>query len=262
MEEPSGSSAPGEGSEAAGLFARFLEFLGKGEPGRAPQHFLREHPELARCLREFLEGLERHGTEPASGPARWISPLTGASPAGDSDLASTLLRRITARGPGPPRYVSEEELAQGGQGKIVRILDEELGRQLAMKVSHEPCTTTSPKGERRIGRFLEEARLTAQLDHPGIVPVHELGLDEGGRVYFTMKLVNGRDLKEIFALVAKGQEGWTRTRALSVLLRVCEGMAYAHAKGVIHRDLKPGNVMVGRFGEVYVMDWGLARVLG
>ncbi len=92
--------------------------------------------------------------------------------------------------------------------------------------------------------------------------MHELGLDSDGRVYFTMKLVKGRDLKAVFDLVFDAKEGWIETRALSVMLKVCEAVAYAHTKGVIHRDLKPANVMVGSFGEVYVMDWGLARVLG
>ena len=116
--------------------------------------------------------------------------------------------------------------------------------------------------ERVLGRFLEEAQITGQLDHPGIVPVHELGLDPAGRVFFTMRLVKGRTLQEIIQLVHDGKEGWTFTRAVHVLLKICEAMAYSHAKRVIHRDLKPANIMVGRFGEVYVMDWGLARVLG
>ena len=111
-------------------------------------------------------------------------------------------------------------------------------------------------GEQR-ARFLEEAQVTGQLDHPGIVPVHELGLDSEGRVYFTMKLVKGEDLRSIFAQVETGEHGWNLTRALGVLLKVCDAMAYGHSKGVIHRDLKPANVMVGKFGEVYVMDWGL-----
>src|SRR5262249_15892429 len=111
-------------------------------------------------------------------------------------------------------------------------------------------------------RFLEEAQVTGQLDHPGIVPVHEIGLDQNGRIYFTMRLVQGRDLRQIVELVHEGKDGWNQTRALGVILKVCEAMAYAHSKGVIHRDLKPANVMVGYFGEVYVMDWGLARVVG
>ena len=138
---------------------------------------------------------------------------------------------------------------------------------LAMKVllgkSTSPASGETPRSDpRSLGRFLEEAQVTGQLDHPGIVPVHELGLDGDGRVYFTMKLVEGHDLKRVLELVAEGQEGWTQTRALGVLSKVCEAMAYAHHKGVVHRDLKPANVMVGRFGEVYVMDWGLAKVLG
>jgi formylglycine-generating enzyme required for sulfatase activity/tRNA A-37 threonylcarbamoyl transferase component Bud32 len=120
----------------------------------------------------------------------------------------------------------------------------------------------SPSKSKSIARFLEEARVTGQLDHPGIVPVHELGIDHNGCIFFTMKLVEGRNLRRIFELASRGEEGWSVTRAVGVLLKVCEAMAYAHSKDVIHRDLKPANVMVGRFGEVYVMDWGVARAGG
>jgi len=163
------------------------------------------------------------------------------------------------------RYRIEGELARGGMGAILKVWDEDVGRQLAMKVilGQEEPTGESPKiPDRALNRFLEEAQITGQLDHPGIVPVHELGLDDEGRVYFTMQLVRGRDLREIFKLAEADEEEWTQTRALGVLLKVCEAMTYAHSKGVIHRDLKPANIMVGRFGEVYVMDWGLGRVLG
>jgi len=105
-------------------------------------------------------------------------------------------------------------------------------------------------------------QVTAQLDHPGIVAVHELGLDAAGRAYFTMKLVKGRDLGRIFELARAEQEGWNLPRAVGALIKACQAVAFAHTKGVIHRDLKPANVMVGRFGEVYVMDWGLAKVTG
>jgi formylglycine-generating enzyme required for sulfatase activity/serine/threonine protein kinase len=182
-------------------------------------------------------------------------------------ISSTMIERISGRSSSFGRYHIQDEIARGGMGAIVKVWDEDIRRHLAMKVILGQADASSSAETRQvesaaIARFLEEAQVTGQLDHPGIVPVHELGLDEEGRVFFTMKLVHGRDLRQIFELVFQEKEGWNETRALSVMLRVCEAMAYAHTKGVIHRDLKPANIMVGNFGEVYVMDWGLARVLG
>ncbi|MHC4451252.1 MAG: WD40 repeat domain-containing serine/threonine protein kinase [Planctomycetota bacterium] len=164
------------------------------------------------------------------------------------------------------RYEMGPEVARGGMGAILEIRDPDLRRTLAMKVLlggsgpvREPGGSVAPE---HLSRFLEEAQITAQLAHPGVVPVHELGMDADGRVYFTMNLVHGKTLSEIVALARTRQEGWTNTRALQVIQRVCETIAFAHDKGVIHRDLKPDNVMVGRFGETYVMDWGLAKVIG
>ncbi len=195
----------------------------------------------------------------------------GGSPSraggGAADPVNEVLRRLAARRPRESRYRRNREIARGGMGSIVEVFDEDIRRPLAMKVILDPGRA-QPRGDAegassaQDARFLEEAKITAQLDHPGIVPVHELGLDSDGRLFFTMKLVKGRDLEAVFDLVFGGKEDWTETRALGVLLRVCEAMAYAHAKGVIHRDLKPSNVMVGSFGEAYVMDWGLARALG
>jgi serine/threonine-protein kinase len=160
------------------------------------------------------------------------------------------------------RYAVRERLARGGMGEVWRVYDADLRRDLAMKLirarsGEDPRT---PDG-RLLRQFLFEARLTGRLDHPGIVPVHDIGVDPDGRVYFTMPLVRGRSLSEILELERDGREGWTRSRVLEVVLKVCDTLAFAHAQGVVHRDLKPGNVMVGRFGETYVMDWGLARVL-
>jgi serine/threonine protein kinase len=98
------------------------------------------------------------------------------------------------------------------------------------------------------------------LDHPGIIPVYDMGRDAEGRLFFTMRLVKGRTLEEIFDLVRDGKEGCSVTRALGILQKVSEALAFAHKHGVIHRDLKPANIMVGRFGETYVMDWGLAKL--
>ncbi|MBL8751004.1 MAG: tetratricopeptide repeat protein [Planctomycetes bacterium] len=192
-------------------------------------------------------------------------PSASAPPAGETSSSSTL-KRLEDRGSTASRYKVHGEIARGGMGAILEVFDEDLRRRLAMKVILDRRASSGSSGSGSaveplvLSRFLEEAQVTGQLDHPGIVPVHELGLDENGRVYFTMRLVHGRDLEVTFGLVARGAEDWTVARALGVLQKVCEAMAYAHEKGVVHRDLKPQNVMVGRFGEVYVMDWGLARV--
>ncbi len=163
------------------------------------------------------------------------------------------------------RYEVEEEVARGGMGVIYRVRDPEMRRFLAMKVLlSEPESGAEVRGSRHSklsGRFTDEAQLTGQLDHPGIIPVYDMGQDGEGRLYFTMRLVKGLTLEEIFDRVRDGQDGWTVTRALGVLQKICEAMGFAHDRGVIHRDLKPANVMVGRFGETYVMDWGLAKLV-
>ncbi len=180
---------------------------------------------------------------------------------------SALLQRLRQRSAAAPRYTMLGEIGRGGMGAVVRVRDDDLRRTLAMKVILGREDTSregdTPAVDRRtLGRFLEEAQITAQLEHPGIVPVHELGLGGDGRVYFTMRLVNGEDLHTIFKYVQEQTHDWTTTRALHALLKVCDAVTYAHDKGVVHRDLKPTNVMVGAYGEVYVMDWGLARVYG
>ena len=200
---------------------------------------------------------------PAMSSPQDPASLRASLPEG-ADASALILARLQAHGARHSRYQSRGEVARGGMGAILRVWDEDLRRELAMKVvlGQSGQANVGEIPPKMLGRFLEEAQVTGQLDHPGIVPVHELGLDERGAVFFTMRLVRGRDLKEIFDLVQKGDAEWTQTRVLWALLKVCDAMAYAHSKGVVHRDLKPANVMVGRFGEVYVMDWGLARVIG
>ena len=153
------------------------------------------------------------------------------------------------------RYQLFGEIARGGMGAVLKGRDPDLGRDLAVKVlleSHE----NKPE---MLRRFVEEAQIGGQLQHPGIVPVYELGAFADRRPYFTMKLVKGRTLS---ALLAERQSPvHDLPRFLSIFEAICQTVAYAHARGVIHRDLKPSNVMVGSFGEVQVMDWGLAKVL-
>lgn len=184
-----------------------------------------------------------------------LTPISGTEPV--EEVVSQLRREPGAR----QRYEVRGEIDRGGMGVVLEVWDRELRRSLAMKVALDGALD-GVSDRRRVARFLEEAQITAQLDHPGVVPVHELGVDDDGRVFFTMRRVRGRDLREVLHCVHFALDGWNETRALTVLLRACEAVAFAHSRGVVHRDLKPANIMVGEFGEVYVLDWGLARVLG
>ncbi len=157
----------------------------------------------------------------------------------------------------PPsaRYRFYGEIARGGMGSILKGHDAELNRDLAFKVLRADLGDD----ETMVQRFVEEAQIAGQLQHPGIVPVYDLGTLADGRPFFAMKLVKGRTLGEL--LRERSDPRDDRPRLVGIFEQVCQTVAYAHARGVIHRDLKPSNVMVGSFGEVQVMDWGLAKVL-
>jgi serine/threonine-protein kinase len=157
---------------------------------------------------------------------------------------------------GADRYELGDEVARGGMGAVYRARDRALNRDLAVKVLLERHRDNSSL--RR--RFLEEAQVAGQLQHPNVVPVHEVGELPDGRPFFSMKLVKGRTLAELLA--ERPDPGHELPRFLQLFLQVCQAVGYAHAKGVVHRDLKPLNVMVGAFGEVQVMDWGVAKALG
>jgi serine/threonine-protein kinase len=179
-----------------------------------------------------------------------------------SAAAPVHLRDMDGAGQAPPppgaalgRYQLLGEVGQGGMGTVLRVRDPELGRDLAVKLLR-PERQDDPEALRR---FVEEAQIGGQLQHPGTVPVHELGRLSDGRPFFTMKLVKGRTLADLLAERASPQQDLPRF--LGIFEQVCQPVAYAHARGVIHRDLKPQNIMVGAFGEVQVMDWGLAKVL-
>jgi serine/threonine protein kinase/Leucine-rich repeat (LRR) protein len=157
------------------------------------------------------------------------------------------------------RYDIGDQIAQGGMGAILQVRDTPIRRTVAMKVMLLDAT------ERAVGRFIEEAQITGQLEHPNIVPVHELGIDEHEQPFYTMKYVRGVTLHEV---ITKLRSGDARTlleyplgRLLTIFQKVCDAIAFAHSRHVVHRDLKPENVMIGSFGEVLVMDWGLAKVI-
>jgi serine/threonine protein kinase/tetratricopeptide (TPR) repeat protein len=154
------------------------------------------------------------------------------------------------------RFQLAGEIARGGMGAILKGLDTDLGRELAVKVLLDSHRNKPEVVE----RFIEEAQISGQLQHPGIVPVYELGQFGDQRPFFTMKLVKGKTLSTLLAERESPAED--RARYLGIFEQVCQTVAYAHSRGVIHRDLKPTNIMVGAFGEVQVTDWGLAKVLG
>ena len=181
---------------------------------------------------------------------------------GDSD--SGLIDSLEAGG--EQKYHVGERIAAGGMGAILNARDLNLKRRIAMKVMHHPDRVS----DAQLARFIEEAQVTGQLEHPSIVPVHELGIDAQGRPFYTMKLLKGRTLQAILEDLKEGGAGeaaektfedWPLGKLLNAFARICEAMRYAHSKGVIHRDLKPENIMVGEFGEVQVLDWGLAKIL-
>jgi WD40 repeat protein/tRNA A-37 threonylcarbamoyl transferase component Bud32 len=173
----------------------------------------------------------------------------------DSAEQDTPVVRPGARDAPGGRYQTVGEVARGGVGVILKCRDVDLGRDVAMKVLHSDHADNAQLTE----RFVEEAQIAGQLQHPGIVPVYELGLTEEGRPYFTMKFIKGDTLAALLSNREDPAHGLSRM--LGIFQQVCMAVAYAHSRGVIHRDLKPANVILGAFGEVMVVDWGFAKVL-
>ena len=197
-------------------------------------------------------------------------PLHESDP---SELASTLAlahtvdTSVVAQGPAAPfadrvplaePYRDQGEVARGGMGSVRSAWDSGLERHVAVKIV-SPRLSNDPVA---LQRFVEEARITAQLDHPNIVPVHLLAHAPDDSPCLAMKLVRGRTLSAHLAtLPAPPWPPSVLDEVLGIFLKVCDAVAFAHSKGVVHRDLKPENMMVGTFGQVYVMDWGIAKVL-
>jgi serine/threonine protein kinase len=210
--------------------------------------------------------------EPAQDGGRAAHPPTATAPptAGIRVpiACDTTLAAGTAQPPDQPepetliadRYELTEELAKGGMGIIYRAIDKRFSRDVAVKLVREEFAA-QPAIKRR---FVEEARITGQLQHPAIPAVHDLGERPDGTPYLVMKLIKGETLQALLADL-RGTPGSGSTATLGMLIgifeKVCEAIGYAHSRGVIHRDLKPVNIMVGAFGEVQVMDWGLAKLV-
>lgn len=160
------------------------------------------------------------------------------------------------------KYADVRKLTQGGKAVLSVAKDTNLGRTVVLKRLRPELRSD----RRELQRLVREARITAQLSHTGTVPVHELGRDLDGNWYFSMKRVDGRSLFDILVKLANRDEAAVRqfplNRLLSIFLQVCDTLAYAHVRGIIHRDVKPENILVGNFGEVILVDWGVAKIWG
>ena len=226
-----------------------------------------------------------HDTETAPG---WLGDVPLGVPGEPTRLIVHASQDTDTRLRPPDEEVAEEHrreragpykvhgvLGMGGMGVVYEVWDTELRRAIALKVIHGSLSSDSEL----VRRFQAEAQVTSQLQHPAIVPVHSMGRTQEGELYYTMRLVQGKTLTRLVQddlqseadedddsdVSEESGEGevarWTRFRVLQAFVLVCRAMAYAHSRGVVHRDLKPDNLMIGRFGQVYIMDWGVAKVL-
>ena len=185
----------------------------------------------------------------------------------DKDKLSGKFVVVKSKHPKIGRYDDLGSLGFGGMGEVRKICDSELNRKLAMKIIHPNLLGKNAA----VARFVEEGQICAQLQHPNIVPVHEIGQLDDGRLYFTMKEIKGREfgeaIKEVHGAIVDNrweitETGWSFRRLIDVFYKCCQAISYAHSRGVIHRDLKPENIMLGEYGEVLVVDWGIAKILG
>lgn len=189
-----------------------------------------------------------------------LSPSRGVRSATPPESSEFDVAAVPAVEESPGRYNHVSEYARGGMGRVLLVEDKHLGRKVAWKELLLPTADPSEPSTVRmsmslVSRFLQEARITGQLEHPSIVPVYELGRRANGSLYYTMKLVRGENLQKAIRACESLAD---RLKLLPHFLDLCQALAYAHSRGVIHRDIKPANVMVGEFGETVVLDWGLA----
>ncbi|MEZ5967406.1 MAG: serine/threonine-protein kinase, partial [Planctomycetota bacterium] len=236
--------SPGGGEEALDAAEQLmLEALEEDPdlPSTVLSRLCAARPELAEGLREAHRAfvLVQHT----------LQALKTAAPTAAQAAGTLVAGRFQVLG----------QLGRGGMSLVLAAWDRQLRRKVALKLVHAPLGADERTLAQRRARLVHEAQVLAQLDHPGIVPVHDVVRDERQEVYVAMQRVRGVDLRAVYQRHWAGDREWSLARTVGVLQRTCEAVAYAHDKGVLHRDLKPANVMVGAFGETFVMDWGLAR---
>ena len=187
----------------------------------------------------------------------------GSKEYASSELENTYYRRSVKKQHGGGKYKFQRNIVSGGMGSILKVLDQDLQRSLAMKV-------ILPKFKKKDGiltDFISEAKITGLLEHPNIIPVHELGLTRDTGLFFTMKLLStGEALNDVLNEIKQGKpeyvEKYTTYRLLNIFRKVCDSVSFAHSKSILHQDIKPHNIMVGEYGEVLLMDWGIATFFG
>jgi WD40 repeat protein/serine/threonine protein kinase len=229
--------------------------LSSGAPGPDPQ-FSSGPPDDARARASFptldiVSGMPR--ALPQGLPSAKLGPL--------AQLGAKVLG-VTSEHEGRYSPETDGELGRGGIGRVYVAADRHLGRQVAIKellLEHSGEDAERPGTVATLARFLREARITGRLDHPNIVPVYELGQRGDGSLYYTMRVVRGRTLSEALGQARTLGE---RLKLLDHFFGLCQAIAYAHSRGVVHRDIKPDNVMIGEFGETVVLDWGMAKSHG
>ena len=209
-----------------------------------------------------------HGSGPTPGAAA-APPAAAAAPAlaaaATIPARTTVLPRVALVGAKPTlvredrlRYEHEGQLGKGGVGEVLKTRDNDIGRVVAVKRLRPEVRDTGA-----VIRFVDEIRTVGRLEHPNIVPIHDVGVDENGEHFFVMKYIDGETVESIIRKLAAGDAATHRRypfeRRVDIFTQICEAIRYAHVRGIVHRDLKPANVMVGPFGEVVVMDWGLAK---
>lgn len=235
----------------------------------APLHLVSAHIEvrtegvLAPTSEQNLLNATHKKVESKKEPTKKLRAMLPELPGGNPAFGETLDSpdsEAYQESPFLQRYVLGKSLGKGGGGRVVRAYDRVLGRCVAMKLLHPDVSRQSEQ----MTRFIAEAQTTGQLEHPNIVPIYDFGTLESGEVYYTMREVRNSSLRRVIGRLKREEEGasedYSLLRLISLFRQVCLAIHYAHVRGVVHRDLKPSNIMLGDYGEVLVMDWGLARL--